>query len=162
MKGEIEMNTDFNAKTRVIYTDSKNSKFSHDDKIKLLEDAIQNGGYYGDDGTWNSITVFSGDKHVYRVRVETLIIKDNNFIFLKFLPKDQKYHKKCNYLVPGGSIAKDISNIDQAVNECKEEARIIVKNIQSVSDLQFSQFNLKESIKKVNQEKLNSQYVGFH
>ena len=125
------MNPDIEVEKRLIYLDSKNNKFSHDDKIKFLDDAIKNGGYYGSDGTWNSIIVFSNDNHVYRSRVETLIIKDNNFIFLKFLPRDHARYKKCTYLVPGGSIAKDVSNIDQAVNECKEEARIIVKNIQA-------------------------------
>lgn len=119
-----------NAEKRVIYTDSK-SKFTRNDKIKFLEDAIKNGGYYDDNGSWNSIAVFSGDDHVYRVRVETLIIKNGSFIFLKFLPRDQNHHKKYKYLIPGGSIVKNFSNMDQAINECKEEARIIVKNIQS-------------------------------
>ena len=115
----------------VIDTPSSNNKFTHDEKIKYLEAAIRDGGYYGDDGTWNSIKVFSGDNHIYRVRVETLIIKDGNFIFLKFLPHQQAAHSNRSYLIPGGSIEKDISNIDQAINECREEARITVKNIQS-------------------------------
>lgn len=114
----------------VIDNKSKDKKYSHQEKIKYLEDAIRNGGYYGSDGTWNSITVFSGDTHVYRVRVETLIIKDDDSIFLKFIPRSHQTGQRL-YLVPGGSIEKDISNIDQAINECKEEARILIKNIQS-------------------------------
>ena len=125
------MNTiDLNIEKRVIDCKSKDNRYTHQEKIKYLEEAIRNGGYYGEDGTWNSITVFSGDSHVYRVRVETLIIKDNDSIFLKFIPKDKQRGKR-TYLVPGGSTAKDISNIDQAINECKEEARILIKNIQS-------------------------------
>jgi 8-oxo-dGTP pyrophosphatase MutT (NUDIX family) len=121
---------DLNLQTRVIDNNSKNNKYSHDEKIKYLEDAIKAGGYYGEDGTWNSIVVFSGDNHIYRVRVETLIIKNDNYIFLKFLSKKNDKDKR-RYLVPGGSISKDVSNIDQAINECKEEARIVVKNIQA-------------------------------
>lgn len=122
----IDINTD----KRVIDIKSTNSKYTHEEKIKYLEDAIRNGGYYGDNGTWNSIVVFSGDNHIYRVRVETLIIKNDNSIFLKFLNKNNIKNKR-TYLVPGGSTEKDISNIDQAINECKEEARINVRNIQS-------------------------------
>ena len=111
---------------RVIEINSKNNKYTHDEKVKYLEDAIKNGGYYGEDGTWNSIKVFDNDNHIYRLRVETLIIKDNDFIFLKFL-----HSEKRSYLVPGGSTEKDIPNVEQAINECKEEAKILVKNIQS-------------------------------
>lgn len=124
-------NIDIEAEKRVIDGNNIHSrKYSHDEKIKYLEDAVRDGGYYGDNGTWNSIMVFSGDNHVYRVRVETLIIKDNDYVFLKFIKKENDHNKRV-YLVPGGSIEKDISNIDQAINECKEEARILVKNIQS-------------------------------
>jgi hypothetical protein len=127
MKGcECMDSIDLDAEKLVIDNNSKYRKYTHEEKVKYLEDAIRNGGYYGDDGTWNSIVVFSGDNHVYRVRVETLILNGDS-IFLKFYPKDNKKI----YTIPGGSIEKDISNIDQAVNECKEEARIVVKNIQS-------------------------------
>ena len=124
-------NIDIDIETRVIDNKNKDNKYTHDEKIKYLEDAIRDGGYYGNDGTWNSIAVFSGDRHVYRVRVETLIIKDNNFIYLKFIPKNHNRKDKRLYLVPGGSTSKDIPNIDQAINECKEEARIVVKNVKS-------------------------------
>ena len=127
----MNIQNDLDIQTRVIDINSTKKRYTHEEKIRYLEDAIRNGGYYDDDGTWNSIVIFTGDPHVYRVRVETLIIKDNNFIFLKFLPKEHVKGKR-TYLIPGGSIAKEISNIDQAINECKEEARIVVKNIQSV------------------------------
>ena len=121
---------DINTEDRVIDIESKDNKFTHTEKIKYLDDAIKAGGYYGSDGTWNSIVVFSNDKHVYRSRVETLIIKDHDYIFLKFLSKNNDVDNRV-YLIPGGSTAKDVLNIDQAVNECKEEAKILVKNIQS-------------------------------
>ena len=70
------MNIDISPDKRVIRNESKNNNFSQEDRVKYLEDAIRNGGYYGTNGVWNSIIVFSGDKHVYRARVETLIIKD--------------------------------------------------------------------------------------
>jgi 8-oxo-dGTP pyrophosphatase MutT (NUDIX family) len=122
---------DIDIENRVIDNKDENNKYTHDEKIKYLEDAIRNGGYYGDDGTWNSIAVFSGDKRIYRIRVETLIIKDDKFIYLKFLPKNRNRKDNRIYLVPGGSVSKDSSNMDQAINECKEEARITVKNIKS-------------------------------
>ena len=110
----------------VIDNKNKNNRFTHEEKIEYLDDAIRNGGYYDDDGIWNSIIIFNNDNHIYRCRVETLIVRKNS-IFLKFFPKD---HKRV-YTIPGGSTGKDVSNIDQAINECREEARINVKNIQS-------------------------------
>jgi hypothetical protein len=104
------------------------SDTSIDEKREYLQDAIKNGGYYGEEGVWNSIIVFDGDNHIYRGRVETLIIKDGDKIFLRF--KTNKKNDR-EYSVPGGSFERDISNIDQAVNECKEEARINVRNIRS-------------------------------
>lgn len=103
------------------------SDISMDEKREYLQDAITDGGYYGEDGVWNSIIVFDGDNHIYRGRVETLIIKDGDKIFLRF--KDKGNNSK--YFIPGGSFEKDIPNIDQAINECKEEARINVRNIRS-------------------------------
>ena len=36
----------------------KNAKYTLIEKKKFLEEAIRNGGYYGDNGCWNSILVF--------------------------------------------------------------------------------------------------------
>ena len=92
-------------------------------KREALEKAIREGGFYGKNGVWNSIVTFSGDKRVYRERVETLIVKDGKFVFVK---------KKLDgtYFLPGGSTEKDLSHMDQAINECRE-AHINVRNIQS-------------------------------
>lgn len=107
----------------------KNSKYSLMEKKKFLEEAIRNGGYYGDNGCWNSILVFDNDKNIYRGRVETLVIKDNEYVYLKFLPKESQNDKR-KYTVPGGSFEKDIPNDKQAIAECEEEARLKIKNIQ--------------------------------
>lgn len=79
-------------------------------------------GFYND-GCWNSIVQMKGDPSIYRHRVETLII-DNSFrVFLKFIDSTIKYR------IPGGSTEISRTNIEQAVAECREEARINVKNI---------------------------------
>ena len=88
-----------------------------------LKEAIKNGGFIGDNGLWNSIKVFNGDKHVYRHRVETIVIKDLSEVYVKF-GKDGSYH------FPAGSIEKDLPLATQASNECNEEAHIKVRNIE--------------------------------
>lgn len=107
----------------------KNSKYTLMEKKNFLEEAIRNGGYYGDNGCWNSILVFDNDKNIYRGRVETLVIKDNEYVYLKFLPKESQNDKR-KYTVPGGSFERDIPNDKQAIAECEEEARLKIKNIQ--------------------------------
>ena len=107
----------------------KNAKYSLMEKKKFLEEAIKNGGYYGDNGCWNSILVFDNDKNIYRGRVETLVIKDDKYIYLKFLPKESQSDKR-KYTIPGGSFERDIPNDKQAIAECEEEARLKIRNIQ--------------------------------
>ena len=91
------------------------------EKDAALKEAIKNGGFYGDNNVWNSIMVIPGDNHVYRHRVETLIINNKN-VFVKKKPNGE-------YYLPGGSTEKDVDNEEQAINECREEARCKVKNI---------------------------------
>ena len=107
----------------------KNAKYTLIEKKKFLEEAIKNGGYYGDNGCWNSILVFDNDKNIYRGRVETLVIKDNEYVYLKFLPKESQNDKR-KYTIPGGSFERDVPNDKQAIAECEEEARLKIKNIQ--------------------------------
>jgi|GEM_PF-3166846 len=85
---------------------------------------IREGGFYDDNGVWNSIKVFSNDNHIYRERVETIVVKNKDKVFVK---------RKVNgdYYLPGGSTEPEVSHIQQAINECNEEARINVRNIQS-------------------------------
>lgn len=88
------------------------------------DNIIRAGGFYDDNGVWNSIKVFSNDNHIYRERVETIVVKNKDKVFVK---------RKVNgdYYLPGGSTEPDVSHIQQAINECNEEARIEVRNIQS-------------------------------
>lgn len=86
-----------------------------------LEKALEDGGYYDQYGTWNSILKLDSDPDsIYRGRVEALILRDNSV----YLAKNAN-----GYRLPGGSFEKDIPNEIQVQNECKEEARIIIKNV---------------------------------
>lgn len=93
-------------------------------KKEKTDIAIRDKGFYGKNGKWNSIITFPGDKRIYRERVETIIVKDKKFVFLKRKPDG-------SYFLPGGSTEKNLPHIDQAINECREEAHINVTNIQS-------------------------------
>ena len=93
------------------------------DKNEVVKQAIRDGGYYDKHGIWNSIITI-GDGKLYRKRVETLIIKNKKEVFCKKKPSGE-------YELPGGSTERDIPDMNQAVNECREEARINVINIQS-------------------------------
>ena len=90
----------------------------------MEETAVRDGGFYGKNGVWNSIIKFSGDSKLYRDRVETIVVRDYKEVFLKKKPNGE-------YFLPGGSTEKDLPRITQAINECQEEARINVRNIQS-------------------------------
>ena len=96
-------------------------RYSQAEKDAALKEAIKNGGFYGDNNVWNSIMTIPGDNHIYRHRVETLII-NNKTVFVKKKPNGE-------YFLPGGSTEKDVDDAEQAVNECREEARCKVKDI---------------------------------
>lgn len=100
-------------------------------KCEKLRKAIRDKGYYGSNGIWNAIIVFTNDEHIYRHRVETLIINDKDEIFVKVGINGK-------YSLPCGSVEKNIPHIMQAYNECKEEARILVK------DLEYTGIDYKE------------------
>lgn len=93
-------------------------------KEEATKKAIREGGFYGRNGVWNSIITFSGDNKLYRERVETIIIRNGKEVFVKRKPNGE-------YFLPGGSTERDIPHINQAINECHEEAHIEVQNIQS-------------------------------
>jgi len=59
---------------------------------------------------------------VYRVRTEMLVVKDGKVLCVK------DYHDNLGlgYKLPGGSVEKGISYAEQAAEEVKEEARIII------------------------------------
>lgn len=108
------------------------NNLSYQEKEKALREAIKNGGFYGNNGLWNSIIVFPNDKHIYRNRVETIIIRNNKEVFVKIKPDGE-------YFLPGGSTEKDVTNIEQARKECEEEAHISVKNIET-SGIHYKKF----------------------
>ena len=75
-------------------------------------------GAYDAHGKWNAAVDVDG--RTYRYRVECLIINgDKVFVSLD---------KNGNLIIPGGSAEKDIDDITQVANECREEARINIKN----------------------------------
>ena len=75
-------------------------------------------GAYDAHGKWNAAVDVDG--RTYRYRVECLVINgDKVFVSLD---------KHGNLIIPGGSAEKDIDDITQVANECREEARINIKN----------------------------------
>lgn len=75
-------------------------------------------GAYDAHDKWNAAIDIDGK--TYRYRVECLIINgDKVFVSLD---------KNGNLIIPGGSAEKDIDDITQVANECREEARINIKN----------------------------------
>ena len=84
--------------------------------------AIEDGGFIDQDGKWNSIVVDPISGELCRKRVETLVIKDKTKIYL-WLQSSGRYK------IPGGSTERDIDDMTQACHECREEARLDVKNI---------------------------------
>lgn len=108
--------------------------YTQAEKDEALKKAIKDGGFYGDNNVWNSIMVIPGDNHVYRHRVETIII-NNKTVFVKKKPNGE-------YFLPGGSTEKGVDDADQASNECREEARCKVK------DIKFSGISYKTYLDK--------------
>lgn len=113
--------------SKLIYYEP-NSKYSIEEKREAIEASIQNKGFYDNHHNWNSILYDENINKLYRGRVETLVIRYNKFIYLKFLPKYLQT-ESMKYLIPGGSYEKNISHIEQAINECHEEARFDITNV---------------------------------
>jgi hypothetical protein len=101
---------------------TKFDRFGHDPEF--ISKIISENGFYGVTGVWNSIMTFPFDNHLYRGRVETIIVKNNREVFVKKKPNGE-------YFLPGGSKEKDVPDIIQATNECQEEARINIRNIEA-------------------------------
>lgn len=91
-----------------------------------IEEIRKNGGYYDINGLWNSIMITDDNKFL-RERVETFIFKiDQNRELQVYL----RLNDDNTYRIPGGSVTKGIPDKKQAYLECKEEARIIVKDME--------------------------------
>lgn len=82
---------------------------------------------YDNDGIANSVQMINGKK--YRVRVETLIIKDNH-VYLYKTGKLNQYGRY--YKIPGGSIEPGMSLAQSAQKECREECRMYVGGMKEV------------------------------
>lgn len=93
------------------------------DKAKVMK-ALKDGGYYTKTGRWNSLFKLPGDPNLYRKRVETIVIRNRKEVFVKKKPN-------VDYRIPGGSTEKDVSDEEQAIRECQEEAHINIKNIEN-------------------------------
>jgi len=105
------------------------------DKMTNLEKgrklAKEHGGFYDKNKTWNALITFPFDNHVYRNRVETIVVRGNKEVFVKKKPNGE-------YFLPGGSKEKDSNDALQAENECREEARL------NISDVENSGFQIKQ------------------
>ena len=66
----------------------------------------------------------------YRPRVETLVIKDSRYVFLKMYSNEEAKEEErlSPYELPGGSIDNDCDKLTQAENEVNEEILVKVKN----------------------------------
>ena len=74
----------------------------------------------------------------YRPRVETLILKDGKFLYLRKYKPDGKF-KFC-YRIPGGSMDNDSDSMQQAKNEVYEESLIKLSNIYDTNIQYFEQY----------------------
>lgn len=94
---------------------------TNEEKRIMRQNIILNGGYYDENNRWNAVKVIGNN--LYRNRIETIIIKDNKFVFIKVTNDPGKYK------LPGGSLDKDTTLEQQAINECHEETHFEVSNI---------------------------------
>nr|DAK52810.1 MAG TPA: U8 snoRNA-decapping enzyme [Caudoviricetes sp.] len=124
---------------------------TNEERKIFRQKALMNNGYYDKNGNWNAIKVINGN--IYRDRVETLIIKDKKFVFIKLAGEKGKYK------LPGGSLGKDITPETQAINECHEETHFEVNNLQSTGITY--KINYTDSNKsKDNEYQYGVKYIG--
>lgn len=94
---------------------------TNEEKRIMKQNILLNGGYYDENDRWNAVKVIGNN--LYRNRIETIIIKDNKFAFIKITNEPGKYK------LPGGSLDKDTTLEQQAINECHEETHFEVSDI---------------------------------
>lgn len=115
-------------KENIVYDTNGYIKPLEDYRDDELEDSIISNepieatlnGAFDSDNIWNSLIVL-GDKN-YRERCEALVFYGNKVYLSMF--KDGK-----GYRIPGGGTETTCSIAEQVKNECKEEARLILKNV---------------------------------
>lgn len=119
--GDSSNSLDYYLKTQGTFVENTDADFIVTNKTPNFIE----GGFYGaDTGIWNSIIMFKNDKKVYRHRVEVLIIDSSDRVYLHITDKE-----KNTYRIPGGSTERYKSPEEQGISECREEARINIKNI---------------------------------
>jgi hypothetical protein len=94
-----------------------------------------NGFFYK--SKWNSLIWINGEP--YKHRVETIIFNNNmSTIFL--------YKNDTNYKFPGGCIDLKKSKTQQAIDECKEEGKLLIRSIKYVGTYiqKYDNINLKQ------------------
>lgn len=124
---------------------------TNEEKRIVRQNAILNNGYYDKHSNWNAIKMINGN--IYRDRVETLIIKEGKYVFIKLAGEKGKYK------LPGGSLGKDITPETQASNECHEETHFEIENLQSTGiTYKINYTDTKRS--KDNEYQYGIKYIG--
>ena len=103
---------------------------------------VRYGGYYGEEGIWNSIIYDKESGKYLRERVETLIINKDK-VFLRMIPGS-----KNKYRLPGGSTEKGLTLEAQAINECNEESKLNIKNIY-YTGIKYTNLRKSDWVKKL-------------
>jgi hypothetical protein len=85
---------------------------------ETLQGKYYNGYFYK--SKWHSLIWIDGEP--YKHRVETFVFNNNMETVFMYVNGD-------TYKIPGGCIDQKKSRIQQAMDECKEEGRLLVKSI---------------------------------
>lgn len=110
-------------------------------------------------GVYHPIVWYNGEP--YRPRVETLVIKNSRYVYLKMYSDKEasKQERLSPYELPGGSIDADCDRLKQAENEVNEEILAKVKNIYQTNVQYFEVFS-DENVEMYKKESPLS-YRGF-
>lgn len=106
-------------------------------------------GFYDRYNRWNPMVIINGEN--YRHRVECLIMCQNKLFVAE--------SNDGNLLVPGGGVDKSLSDEEQVYNECKEEARILVKDIKPTEYSYIRRTGVSQSARNLPKEQ---QWVGSY
>lgn len=132
----------------------KNAFDDEDDyeESALVEEAFEiqgETGFYDRHNRWNPMVIINGEN--YRHRVECLIMCQNKLFVAE--------SNDGNLLVPGGGVDKSLSDEEQVYNECKEEARILVKDIKPTGYSYIRRTGVSQSARNLPKEQ---QWVGSY
>lgn len=122
------------------------------DESSIQEEALEiqgETGFYDKHNRWNPMVIINGEN--YRHRVECLIMCQNKLFVAE--------SNNGNLLVPGGGVDKSLSDEEQVYNECKEEARILVKDIKPTGYSYIRRTGVSQSARNLPKEQ---QWVGSY